>query len=171
MDDEVKWLIAREIPRMRRYAYALVHDADAADDLTQDCLERALRKRHMWARQGSIRSWMFRILYTVFLNQAPSRSKRRRQVELSDGELEHGEPPRQVHEVVCKDILSAMQQLPADQRAALELTAVEGLSYEEAATVLGVPIGTLRSRLSRGREQLRQFYVPQPRTATLRRVK
>lgn len=171
MDDEVKWLIAREIPRMRRYAYALVHDPDAADDLTQDCLERALRKRHMWGRQGSVRNWMFRILYTVFLNQASSRSKRRRQVELSEDDPRHGESPSQVHEVACKDILAAMQLLPADQRAAIELTAVEGLSYDEAAEVLGIPIGTLRSRLSRGRDQMRRLYVPQAKTAMLRRVK
>lgn len=169
--DEVKWLIAREIPRLRRYAMALVDDAAAADDLVQDCLERALRKRHLWARRGSVRSWLYRILYNVFVNQGHHRLRARRQVALEDVPSALSHPPRQDAQLVCDDIAAAMQALPVDQRAAIVLTALEGLSYEEAAEVLGIRIGTLRSRLSRGRERLRELYTGHDNRVALRRVK
>lgn len=169
--DEVKWLMAREIPRLRRYALSLTNDPAAADDLVQDCLERAIRKRHLWKRHGSIRNWLYKVLYNVFLNQGTQRRRARSQMTLEDMPGEPSEPARQESEVACKDITAAMQQLPEDQRAAISLTALEGLSYDEAAGVLDIPIGTLRSRLSRGRERLRHLYAgPQP-GAVLRRVK
>jgi RNA polymerase sigma-70 factor (ECF subfamily) len=80
--DERKWLIAREIPHLRRYALALLRDPHAADDLVQDCLERALRKRHLWRQCGSMRSWLFRILYTVFLNTRKSQWRDQQTVPL-----------------------------------------------------------------------------------------
>lgn len=169
--DEVKWLMAREIPRLRRYALSLADDPEAADDLVQDCLERAIRKRHLWKRHGSIRSWLYRILYNVFLNQTAQRNKTRRQVGLDEAQDVLCEPARQEHQLVCKDIAVAMQALPVEQRAAIALTALEGFSYDEAAEVLGVPIGTLRSRLSRGRERLRDLYIAEPPAVALRRVK
>lgn len=169
--DEVKWLIAREIPRLRRYALALTDSPAAADDLVQDCLERAIRKRHQWHRHGSIRGWLYRILYTVFLNQDAQRKKAKMQVDIDEFTHVIDQPARQEQELVCKDIAAAMQALPEDQRAAIALTAVEGLSYDEAAEVLGVPIGTLRSRLARGRDKLRDLYVAPLPAATLRRVK
>jgi len=153
--DELKWLIAREIPHLRRYALALLRDPDAADDLVQDCLERALRKRHLWRRCGSMRSWLFRILYTVFLNTKKTRWREKLTVPLEAIELTLGASPRQEKYVECGDIAKALAQLPDQQYAAIILIALEGLSYDEAAWILGVPIGTLRSRLSRGRETLR----------------
>jgi RNA polymerase sigma-70 factor (ECF subfamily) len=171
VSEEVKWLIAREIPRLRRYAFSLVHDAESADDLVQDCLERAIRKRHLWYRQGSIRGWLFRILYNVFLNQLRRRAKDRQNVELDEMTLTGDDSAEQERQAACTDIMAAMEELPDEQRAAIVLTAVEGLSYDEAAEVLGVPIGTLRSRLSRGRERLRDRYVPHPSSILLRRVK
>lgn len=169
--DEVEWLMAREIPRLRRYALSLTNDPAAADDLVQDCLERAIRKQHQWKRHGSIRNWLYRILYTVFLNQGTRRRRDRSQVTLEEMPAEPCEPARQESEIACKDIAAAMQRLPAEQRAAVALTALEGLSYDEAAGVLDIPIGTLRSRLSRGREQLRRLYAEPQAPAVLRRVK
>jgi RNA polymerase sigma-70 factor (ECF subfamily) len=154
--DDTKWLMAREIPRLRRYALSLVNDADAADDLVQDTLERAIRKRHLWQRRGSMRSWLYRILYNVFLNQIAAREKRRKEIAL-DLAPTLSEPACQEQRASCRDIAEAMRQLPAQQRAAIALTAVEGLSYDESAGVLGIPIGTLRSRLSRGREMLKRL--------------
>jgi len=165
---ETKWLIAREIPRLRRYALALTRDPVAADDLVQDTLERAIRKRRLWGGRGSLRSWLYRILYHVFLNQCTRRQRRAQEVALDDAPdpVDSATPEGSL---VHRDIVTAMQDLPPEQRAAIALTAIEGLSYDEAACVLDVPVGTLRSRLSRGRESLREtFDAQEPR---LRRVK
>jgi RNA polymerase sigma-70 factor (ECF subfamily) len=165
---ETKWLIAREIPRLRRYALALTRDPAAADDLVQDTLERAIRKRHLWKRRGSLRGWLYRILYHVFLNQSARRRRRAREVDL-DAAPEPVAPGSAESGLVRRDIVSAMHDLPAEQRAAIALTAVEGLSYDEAAAALDIPVGTLRSRLSRGRERLRKtFDAAEPQ---LRQVK
>lgn len=169
--DETKWLMAKEIPRLRRYALSLTADPDAADDLVQDCLERAIRKRHLWKRHGSIRNWLYRVLYNVFLNQRVQQKKMRRQVTLDEFHGVLAEPARQEQQVECKDIAAAMQALPEDQRAAIALTALEGLSYDEAAEVLDIPIGTLRSRLFRGRDRLRELRPAVSAPAALRRVK
>jgi RNA polymerase sigma-70 factor, ECF subfamily len=152
--DETSWLMAREIPRLRRYALSLVNEPEAADDLVQDTLERAIRKRGQWRRHGAIRSWLYRILYRVFLNQCAANGKYKGDIGLDDAPQlwARASQEDQAH---CRDIAEAMQRLPHDQRAAIALTAVEGLSYDEAAEVLDIPIGTLRSRLSRGREALR----------------
>jgi RNA polymerase sigma-70 factor (ECF subfamily) len=156
--DEVKWLMAREIPRLRRYALTLADDPQAADDLVQDCLERAIRKRHQWKRHGSIRYWLYRILYHVFINQTSQRNRTRQQLDIDEVSFRLSEAPRQEDHVMCSDIAVAMRMLPADQRAAITLVAVEGMSYDEAAAILDVPIGTVRSRLARGREKLRYVY-------------
>jgi RNA polymerase sigma-70 factor (ECF subfamily) len=169
--DEVEWLIARQIPRLRRYALSLTGDPATADDLVQDCLERAIRKRHLWKRSGSIRNWLYRILYNVFLNQRAHRDRAKRQLALDEVPLTTSEPARQEFHLACSDINSAMQRLPEEQRAAIALIAVEELSYDEAAEILQVPIGTLRSRLFRGRDKLRELYAGQRQSAPLRRVK
>ncbi len=152
--DETSALIAKEIPRLRRYALSLVRDVPAADDLVQDTLERAIRKRHLWSGRGSLRGWLYRVLFSVFLNKwAPSSARR------PDAALEGGpqlwQRPAQEDRAHCREVARAMQHLPHEQRAAIALTAVEGLEYQEAADILEIPIGTLRSRLSRGRDALR----------------
>src|SRR6266571_3882707 len=138
--DELQWLIAREIPHLHRYALVLLRNTDAADDLVQDCLERALRKRRLWRRQGSMRSWLFRMLYNVFLNTRHTRRRDRLVVPLEAIEPTMTESPRQEKYV---------------EYPAIMLIALEGCAYDEAAWMLGIPVGTLRSRLSRGRETLR----------------
>jgi RNA polymerase sigma-70 factor, ECF subfamily len=153
--DELQGLITGEIPHLRRYARALLRDIDAADDLVQDCLERALRKCQLWQRQGSIRSWLFRMLYNVFLNTKHTRRRDRLTVPLEAIAPTMAESPRQEKYVECRDIAAALDQLPEQQYVAIILIALEGLAYDEAAWILGIPIGTLRSRLSRGRETLR----------------
>jgi len=167
--DDVKWLMSQEIPRLRRYALALTDDPETADDLVQDCLERAMRKRHQWSRQGSIRGWLLRILQRRFYDsRARSRPRDLPVEELSDTLADTASGPE--GQMAVADIRAAMQRLPDEQRAAIALTALEGLAYDEAAEVLNLPIGTLRSRLARGRETLRRLYSGDA-TATLRRVK
>jgi len=169
--DELKWLIAREIPHLRRYARALLRDPDAADDLVQDCLERALRKRHLWRRHGSMRSWLFRMLYHMFLNTKKTRWYKRLAVPLEAVAPTMAESPRQEKYVECRDIAEALARLPKQQYAAIILIALEGLSYDEAAWILGIPVGTLRSRLSRGRETLRSLSAGTVSHGMMRRVK
>ena len=169
--DELQWLITREIPHLRRYALALLRDTDAADDLVQDCLERALRKRRLWQRQGSMRSWLFRMLYNIFLNAKNTRRRARLTVPLEAITPTMAESPRQEKYVECRDITEALSQLPKQQYAAIILIALEGLSYDEAAWILGIPVGTLRSRLSRGRETLRTLWIGTLQRDMVRRIK
>lgn len=167
--DDTKWLIAREIPRLRRYALALTNDPTAADDLVQDTLERAIRKRRLWERRGSLRGWLYRILYNLFLNQTPHRRRRRAELDLEAAPA-LSQHPMHDHRLELRDVSEAMSALPPEQRAAIALTAIEGLSYDEAAQALDIRVGTLRSRISRGREQLRDLEV-EPSRPQLKRVK
>lgn len=169
--DDTKWLISREIPRLRRYALTLVDDPESADDLVQDCLERALRKRHLWLRRGSLRGWLYRIMRNVFLNQTKRINRDRRNVPIEDMPELTSHRPGQADRMMCNDIAAAIGALPSDQRDAIVLTALEEFSYDEAADILGIPLGTLRSRLSRGRERLRETYEPAGERTRLRRVK
>lgn len=170
--DDLRWTIARQIPHLRRYAISLTRNRDEADDLVQDCLERALRKRHLWRRRGSLRSWLFRILYRTYIDHHRRRAPLT--VEASSDIVDRtvSQPPDQEPRIDCRNVAEAMDRLPDDQRAVILLVALEGLSYDEVADVLGVPIGTVRSRLSRGRDSLRRLRAaeetPPPR---LRRVK
>jgi len=169
--DDLKWAIAREIPHLRRYARALTGNPTAADDLVQDSLERGLRKRHLWRRTGSLRSWLFRILYTTYINSRQRNRWREIVGETDVGDNQMKAPDDQETTLHSREVISGLAKLPDDQRAAILLIALEGLTYDEAATVLNVPIGTVRSRLWRGREALRRLASPPAQTERLRRVK
>jgi RNA polymerase sigma-70 factor (ECF subfamily) len=118
-----------------------------------------------------MRNWLYRLLHNVFINQKTERARARRQVPLESMPTVPSDPARQEDQVACQDIADVMRMLPHDQRAAIALTAVDGLSYDEAAEVLNVPIGTVRSRVARGRARMLDLYV-QPRSSMrLRRVK
>ena len=171
--DDLKWAIAREIPHLRRYARALLRDADAADDLVQDCLERAIKKRHLWRRKGSLRSWLFRIVYTQFLNGRTQRERAQNTANLDELERPVALPASQLDHAEAVEVLDQLLSIDEDQRAALLLVAVEGMAYDEAADALDIPIGTLRSRLWRGREALKAALPGRPgrRRPSLRAVK
>ena len=153
-------LIEPHIPGLRRFACALLRgDRHGADDLVQDCLERALSRWHQRRSEGDLRGWLYTILYNRFLGD----QHRRRRRGVHDGLLEVAEtelpgvPGDQNSALEHRDLLRAFATLPAEQRSVLVLVAVEDLSYEETAGVLGVPIGTVMSRLSRGRDRLRHL--------------
>ena len=152
--NELNWMIAREIPSLRRYAYTLLRGAEKQDDLVQDTLERAIRKVDTWRREGSIKSWLYRIQYTVFLNKYCGTALR--DVAAQDV-VDHMAivPPRQEKAAELNNVLAAMNHIPDRNREVLVLVGVEGFSYDEAAVILDIPVGTVRSRLSRGREELR----------------
>lgn len=147
--------IAAEIPRLRRYARALIGDAAAADDLVQECLVRALANQSQWREEASPRKWLFAILHNVHIDEARRRTRRPAQVQLEAAETE-SQPADGQAGAAMFEIEDALAELPEEQRQALLLVALEGLSYAEVAEVLGVPIGTVMSRIARGRERLRE---------------
>ena len=141
------------MPALRRYARVLCRRHDAAEDLLQDCVERALRSRHLWRRPGNVRSWLFRIMHNVHANDVRWRSRHPAGVELEDG---HGGAVAASQEmrVEVGQALDALGRLGDDQREIMVLVAVEGFSYREAARILALPEGTVMSRMARAREKL-----------------
>jgi RNA polymerase sigma-70 factor, ECF subfamily len=153
-------LLEAYIPGLRRFARALLRgDCERADDLVQDTLERALSSWRLRRVEGELRGWLYTILYNRFLSDRERR--KRRSAYRALGAIVDDEVPGveggQHSALEYRDFLRAFATLPAEQRSVLLLIAVEDLSYEEAARVLGVPIGTVMSRLSRGRERLRRL--------------
>jgi RNA polymerase sigma-70 factor (ECF subfamily) len=146
--------ITQSVPALRRYAHALTHDREAADDLVQDCLERAIRKKALWRPDGPLRPWLYRVLLNVWRNNLRSRIRRPAQVPIDDVAEQLVVPATQIGRVALTEMARAIEKLSPDHREALLLVAVEGLSYAEAAEVLGIPLGTLMSRLGRARTAL-----------------
>ncbi|MRI55286.1 sigma-70 family RNA polymerase sigma factor [Methylobacterium sp. DB1607] len=168
--DEVAALIEPQIPGLRRYAYALLRDQEAADDLVQDALERALAAWPQRRRDGDLRAWLFTILRNLFLAGLRRKSRAAPQVgpEALNAVPDRSSDPEATSSL--RDLLAGLDALPEEQRSVLLLVAVEDMSYAEAAAILGVPLGTVMSRLSRARERMRNF-VETGRTGLLRRVK
>ncbi len=152
------------IPALRRYARALTRDSDVADDLVQDTLVRALRSEHLF-HGGEIRSWLYTILTNLNRNRLRSLARRPALSPLEDNDA----PDLAGPEAGGRDIERALATVVEDQRNALLLVVLEGLTYREVADVQGVPIGTVMSRLARARVQIKN-YLDGGRPA-LRRVK
>lgn len=169
--DGKKAAILGEIPRLRRYARALLRDRDAADDLVQDCLERALSRLDNWQTGESPRRWLFTIMHHLFIDQVRKVDRRGEAAMLSlDTDEALSAPAEQLDTVASREIVNALHAISPERRAALVMVAIEGFSYAEAANMLGVPAGTLMSRISRGREELRGLLEDSARRRTLRVV-
>lgn len=162
-------LITQQIPRLRRYARALTGDRAAADDLVQDTLERALSRFHLWRHGSDMRAWLFTIMHNIFVNQA--RSRMRYPHEPLDEPTAEGLQYREPDWSELRDIGDALTRLPVEQRTVVLLVGLEQFTYDEAARVLNVPIGTVMSRLSRARERLRLLLGSEARPAALKVVK
>ena len=145
-------LIVPYIPNLRRYARALVGDRDGADDLVQDTLERAVRKFHLW-KPGDLRAWLFSIMHNVFVNQLKAR-KIAPEVEIDEEMIAARIPTATSADVL--DLQRALGTLAPEQREVVLLVALEDMTYADVSRALGIPIGTVMSRLSRGREKLRK---------------
>ena len=152
---EVRQLIVDQIPHLRRYARALVGDRAHAEDLVQDCLERAWSRMHLWKPGTNIRAWLFTILHNIHLNAARKRRNGPGAATVTLDNAPMPVRPTQEDNLEIRSVWKAFAQLPETQRAPLLLIALEEMSYEEAAAVLDIPIGTLMSRIHRGRERLR----------------
>ncbi|MDQ7246890.1 RNA polymerase sigma factor [Dongia sedimenti] len=169
--DDIGILVGPLIPPLRRYARALLRDRAAADDLVQDCLERALSRWHQRRAEGSTRTWLFTILHNLALNRMRTIARRGPHVAVEDAMLVG--PANQEDALRHRDLLRALETLTEEHRSVLLLVSVEDLSYAETAKVLDIPVGTVMSRVSRARERLAAALDGQPamRESHLRRVK
>jgi len=155
---ELYCLVKQEIPRLRRYARALTRASDPADDLVQDTLLRALTKLHLWQPGTDIRAWLFTIMHHQYVNTVRREAREATTVvdiEHISSNLVATTDPTARRQLVELD--RALARLSAEQREVLLLVGLEGMDYGSVAQILGVPIGTVRSRLSRGRERLREL--------------
>ena len=140
------------LPRLRRFARGLTGSAVEADDLVQAACERALSRMHQFQEGTRFDSWMFRIVQTIWIDQLRSQNIRREDAEEAGLHVGTDEPERRVEaRLALQEVRTALQQLPPEQRTALLLVTVDGLSYKEAAEVAEVPVGTIMSRLARAR--------------------
>jgi RNA polymerase sigma factor (sigma-70 family) len=148
--------LAALLPRLRRFAHALSHNSADADDLTQGAIERALRSRGQWQPGTRLDSWCYRIMRNLWIDTARARSRKTAREAPEEEGLSIGEDPRKAMDaaVDLKRIMAAMDRLPDEQREVVALILVEGFGYREASEMLGLPIGTVSSRLVRGRTAL-----------------
>ena len=149
--------LEEQIPRLRRYARALTRDASRADDLVQDTLLRALAKQQLWQEGTNLRAWLFTLMHNQHVNDVRRSNREGGTIDVAEmaSVLVANTDPTVSRQM--RELERGLALLPFEQREAILLVGLEGLRYDEAATILGVPIGTVRSRLSRGRDQLRRL--------------
>jgi RNA polymerase sigma-70 factor (ECF subfamily) len=150
-------LLEAEIPRLRRYARALTRDAVRADDLVQSCLVRAVAKKHLWQDGTDLRAWLFTILHNQHVNDVRRSVREGISVSVEDVAPILTIQSNAMASLRLRDLDRAIAALPEEQRQVILLVGLEGMRYEDVATILDIPIGTVRSRLSRGRETLRRL--------------
>ena len=151
--------LIEHLPRLRRYARALTGDVTRADDLVQDTLERALAKLDLWQPGSDLRAWLFTLMHNLFVNQI---RVRRPQETVMEDALDEPVSGGQMEALDARDIHAALAKLPEEQREVLLLVGLEQFGYAEAVQVLGVPTGTVMSRLSRARERMRAMLAGEP---------
>jgi RNA polymerase sigma-70 factor (ECF subfamily) len=151
------YLLEAQIPSLRRYARALLRDASRADDLVQDTLVRALAKQHLWQPDTNLRAWLFTLMHNLYVNAVRQSVREGAMVNVEDlsATLIATTDPTASRQL-C-ELENAIARLPDEQREVVLLIGLEGMPYDEAAAILRVPIGTVRSRLSRARGSLRKF--------------
>lgn len=155
-NDELRQLVVDQIPHLRRYSMALVGDRDRADDLVQDTLERAWSRLSLWRRDGNLRAWLFTIMHNLNANAVRQAKRRPRHDPIDEVLTLPSTPANQEQRLELSILSQAVAGLPVDQRAVVLLVGLEQLRYEEVAGILDLPLGTVMSRLHRGRERLRR---------------
>jgi len=156
--------IEEHIPRLRRYARYLVGNPEMADDLVQDTLLRAVDKIHLWQPGSNMRAWLFSIMHNMHVTNCRKNARRPTHLAASTEVTDIPDRSNQFERVQVTEMAAALEKLSPDHREVLLLIVIEGLAYEEAAEILEIAIGTVRSRLSRARESLRhQLSVKRPR--------
>lgn len=147
--------ILGQIPSLRRYARALTRDVERADDLVQDCLERAWRRLHLWTPGTDLRAWLFTIMHNLYVNQVRRYCAAPSFVSIDHVEQLPGMTATADSDLQIRDLEAAIAALPDGQREVLLLVSLEAMRYEEVAEILDIPVGTVMSRLHRARERLR----------------
>jgi RNA polymerase sigma-70 factor (ECF subfamily) len=168
--DNKRELLTAEIPRLRRYAIALLRDRVAADDLVQDVVLRGLDRLHLWRDGTNMRTWLFTIMHNLHANDMRRLSRTADKQPLDAAALSRGTPPEQEAAVELSQLADAIAGLPVPQRQVLLLVGLEGLSYADAAEAFDVPVGTVMSRPSRTREDLRRT-MEGDNVSPIRRIK
>jgi RNA polymerase sigma-70 factor (ECF subfamily) len=151
--DEVRAQLGELLPRLRRFARVITRNVQDADDLVQAAVEKALTRAAQWRPGSRLDSWMFGIMKNAWIDEIRARRRRERVHAPEEAGATVGDASAAAREIALS-VQAAMARLPEEQRLAVGLVLVEGLSYKEAAEVLDIPIGTLTSRLARGREAL-----------------
>jgi RNA polymerase sigma-70 factor (ECF subfamily) len=157
--------LEQEIPRLRRYARALTRDAARADDLVQETLTRAVQKQHLWQPGTDLRAWLFTIMHNQNVNQV-RRGMRDSAIDLETCSQTLVATTDPTASRQLRELERALGELPEDQRQVILLVGLEGMSYEQTAAALNIPVGTVRSRLSRGRDALRSLMNMEDRRPT-----
>jgi RNA polymerase sigma-70 factor (ECF subfamily) len=164
-------LIGAHIPHLRRYARALTGDVTRADDLVQDTLERAWIKFHLWQPALDLRPWLFTIMHNIYVNQVRANIRRER-TPASDGDAElRGARPNQTDMLEVSDVIACLDRLPPEQREVLLLVSLESLNYAQVGKILGIPVGTVTSRLARARMRLRAMLAGSAGDGDLKAIK
>lgn len=167
---DIAALLEPHIPALRRYAFALTRDHAAADDLVQDCLERAVSRWYLRGTDAQLRAWLFTILHNLFVSVLRTRRRRPLHDDIDrTPDAAVSVPPLRECSLAGREMLERFGALSEDHQEVLLLIGVEGMAYTSAARVLGVPVGTVMSRLSRAREQFRRLLDGE--RPALRRVK
>lgn len=154
--DDIRPQLAALLPRLRRFGRTLARNLEDADDLVQAALEKALQRTEQWTPGTRLDSWMFRIMQTTWIDEVRARERRAQTFAPEEAGEQVGVSPQAAHDDALA-VRKAVARLSDEHRAVVGLVLVEGLSYQEAAQVLGVPVGTLTSRLARAREALQSF--------------
>src|SRR5438045_6542540 len=157
MESDFSRLVEAEIPRLRRYARALTRDVSRTDDLDQSCRIRADATQHLWQPGTDLRAWLFTILHNQHVNDVRRSVREGINVAVEEMAPVLTVQSNAVAVLQLRDLEAAMARLPQEQRQVILLVGLEGMRYEEVAEILGVPVGTVRSRLSRGRAQPRRL--------------
>ncbi len=153
--DEVRATLGELLPRLRRFARVITRNVADADDLVQVAVEKALARAEQWRPGSRLDSWMFGIMKNAWIDEIRARRRRDRIFAPEEAGMQVGDVSAESRDIALS-VQSAMPHLPEEQRMAIALVLIEGLSYKDAAETLGIPIGTLTSRLARGRETLQR---------------
>lgn len=172
MTDDIRTRMVGVLPRLRRFAYALTGSTEQGDDLVQETCLRAISRVERWQPGTRLDSWMYRIAQNLWLDQVRANKVRGEVVDIELMEALPGSDGRDVTEsqLTLEAVDSALQKLPAEQRAVIALVCIEGVSYKEAAEISGVPMGTIMSRLARARQALHAALDDRPRPVSARVV-
>jgi RNA polymerase sigma-70 factor (ECF subfamily) len=168
--DVFSQLLIDAIPRLRRYARSLLGDAQQAEDLVQDCLDRAWSRMAQWQADSNMRAWLFTIMHNLYVNQVRRDSRQNDWESLANGEPVDRSRQAQDRAMDLRDLEKGLARLSDNQREVLMLVCLEGMTYEQVGEILGIPTGTVMSRLHRAREELRRWLRGED-SPRLRRVK